>query len=159
MDQNFSLNKDTYLCSNFRKQASQINFGLRFKRKKEGSKKLWSARVWDKYSVVSIFPFISPYDYWFSRKKSREGRGKKKVIPMETSPISWIAAMHVANSLIKQVLQPSECSNNSALEQTQCSPIDWQADMADLINVLVYPVAKNVHMNQKTHLHSYEPAH
>lgn len=38
MDQNFSLNKDTHLCSNFRKQASQINFGLSFKRKKDAPK-------------------------------------------------------------------------------------------------------------------------
>lgn len=38
MDQNFSLNKDTHPCSNFRKQALKINFRLHFKRKKEGPK-------------------------------------------------------------------------------------------------------------------------
>lgn len=38
MDRNFSLNKDTHLCSSNRKNALQINLRFGFKRKKEGPK-------------------------------------------------------------------------------------------------------------------------
>lgn len=98
MDQNFSLNKDTHLCSNFREQASQINFRLSFKRKKEGPKSFDLVEL--ETSIPQCqYSHLSHHMTTDFLERNQEKEGKKKAIPIKSSPISSITAMHVANSL------------------------------------------------------------
>lgn len=73
----------------------------------------------------------------------------KETIPIKSTPISLTSAMNVTNSPIQQIMQPSQRSINTSLQQTVLYHWFTRPDTVDLLCVLVYTVAKDMHMIKK----------
>lgn len=64
--------------------------------------------LWCQYSHLFYLIF-------FFRKGTKK---MKETIPIKSTPISLTSAMNVTNSPIQQIMQPSQCSINTSLQQT-----------------------------------------